>query len=95
MERKRRGEGVEEVEDHDPAQLIIQVYTCIQLYYIQRKIFFRETIFLYSPCHFMRAGISLVPMQPLYRTWKKSPVNSVFNSYVHDILLLHITMISL
>ena len=30
------------------------------LYYVQQKIFFRATIFLYSRCHYMRAWIRIL-----------------------------------
>ena len=36
---------------HNKKSIFIQMYNVILLlYYIQRKIFFRATIFLYSPC---------------------------------------------
>ena len=34
--------------------------------YIQRKIFFRATIFLYSPCHYMRAWIRVLEAPGCY-----------------------------
>ena len=44
--------------------------------YIQRKIFFRATIFLYSPCHYMRAWIHVLEApgcyEPAARAERKS-----------------------
>ena len=36
------------------------------LYYIQRKIFFRRSFFLYSPCHYMRAWIRFLDAPGCY-----------------------------
>ena len=36
------------------------------LYYIQRKIFFRRSFFLYSPCHYMRAWIRVLDAPGCY-----------------------------
>ena len=41
-------------------------YTCIQLHYIQRKIFFRPSFFLYSPYHYMRAWIRVLDAPSCY-----------------------------
>ena len=35
-------------------------------YYIQRKIFFRRSFFLYSPCHYMRAWIRVLDAPGCY-----------------------------
>ena len=43
------------------AGLILQL-----IIYIQRKIFFRATIFLYSPCHYMRAWIRVLEAPGCY-----------------------------
>ena len=37
------------------------------LYYIQQKIFFRAIIFLYSPCHYMRAWIRVLDVPGCYK----------------------------
>ena len=36
------------------------------LVYIQRKVYFRATIFLYSPCHYMRAWIRVLDAPGCY-----------------------------
>ena len=36
------------------------------LYYIQRKIFFRRSFFLYSPCHYMRVWIRVLDAPGCY-----------------------------
>ena len=41
-------------------------HTLLYYIYIQRKIFFRATIFLYSPCHYMRAWIRVLDAPGCY-----------------------------
>ena len=43
---------------------------CI-LFYIQRKIFFRRSFFLYSPCHYMRAWIHILDAHGCYECGEK------------------------
>ena len=43
------------------------------LIYIQRKIFFRATIFLYSPYHYMRAWIRVLVAMNARRGQRESP----------------------
>ena len=42
------------------------LHTNFLLYYIQRKIFFRRSFFLYSPCHYMRAWIRILDVPGCY-----------------------------
>ena len=48
---------------------LVGVVLCVSskiVIYIQRKIFFRATIFLYSPCHYMRAWIRVLEAPGCY-----------------------------
>ena len=46
--------------------VMLVLYITNLLYYIQRKIFFRRSFFLYSPCHYMRAWIRVLDVPGCY-----------------------------
>ena len=48
------------------AMLLFSCRIFKEIRYIQRKIFFRATIFLYSPCHYMRACIRVLDAPGCY-----------------------------